>query len=147
MSAAALGSFLVKPNIPCINVPLQYFDVMRNELARLNVPDGKGADFADLGAHFIVCSDEACLMAGARGGVKVLGDVDKAKHEKIINDSRASITIMRCASTAGSTGPTNFVMHGTKLKEGYTDKFLLRHGAAPGSSFAISPSGFMTREA
>ena len=72
MSAAAHGSFLVKPNIPCINVPLQYFDAMRNELARLNVPDGKGADFADLEAHFILCSDEACLMEATqragRGG-------------------------------------------------------------------------------
>ena len=87
---------------------------MRNKLARLNVPDGKGADFADLEAHFILCSDEACLMAGANGAVKVLGDVEKAKHEKILNNSRDSITILRCASTAGSTGPTNFVMQGNK---------------------------------
>ena len=86
-------------------------------------------------------------MAEARGDVNVLGEVEKAKNEKILNDSRASITIMRCASTAGSTGPTNFVMQGTKLKEGYTEKFLLRHGAVPGSSFAMSPSAFMTSEA
>ena len=77
----------------------------------------------------------------------MLGDVEKAKHDKTLDDSRASTTIVRCASTAESTGPTNFVMQGTKLKEGYTEKFLFRHGAAPGSSFAMSPSAFMTCEA
>ena len=120
---------------------------MRNELARLNVPDGKGADFADLETHFILCCDEACLMAGAKGAVKVLGDVEKAKHEKILNYSRDSITILRCASTAGSTGPTNLVMQGNKAKEGNNETFLLRHGAAPGSTIEMSPSAFMTREA
>ena len=64
--------------------------------------------------------------------MKVLGDVEKAKHEKILNDSRDSITILRCPSTAGSTGPTNFVMQGNKAKGGYNEKSLLRHGAAPG---------------
>ena len=86
-------------------------------------------------------------MAGAKGVVKVLGDLEKAKHEKILNDSRDSITILRCASTAGSTGPTNFVMQGNTAKEGYNEKFLLRHGAAPGSTIEMSPSAFMTREA
>ena len=38
-------------------------------------------------------------------------------------------------------------MQGNKAKEGYNEKFLLRHGAAPGSTIEISPSAFTTREA
>ena len=61
--SGAHGSFLVKPNIPNASLAV----LRRKELARLNGPDGKGGVFEDLEAHFILCSDEACLMAGARG--------------------------------------------------------------------------------
>ena len=42
-----------------------------------NLPD-KGVRFDDLIAHFVVCGDEACLMACATTGkVSVLGDIAK----------------------------------------------------------------------
>ena len=59
-------------------------------------------------AEFILGSDEACLMASPTGQVKVFGDKLKDKHEKIVNDSRVSITIVRTAATGGATGPTLF---------------------------------------
>jgi hypothetical protein len=55
-------------NLTFHTLPSQFFDAMRKELARLNGPDGKGGVFEDLEAHFILCSDEACLMAEQGGG-------------------------------------------------------------------------------
>jgi ribosomal protein L12E/L44/L45/RPP1/RPP2 len=97
--------------------------------------------------HFILGTDEACLMACATGGVKVLGDKAKKKHEKVLNDSRTSITIVRCASVSGNTGPTNFLLEGAKPKPGFTSAWLQRHGAAEGSSIVMTPSAFMTDSA
>jgi len=45
--------------------------------------------------HFILGSDEACHLASDGGKVKVFGDKGKHKHEKILADSRVSITILR----------------------------------------------------
>lgn len=97
--------------------------------------------------HFIVGTDETCLLASANGMVKILGDKNKKKHEKILNDSRHSITMVRCASTGGATGPTNFLMSGQRKKAGYDSQFLQTHGAAPGSTIEMTPTAFMTEEA
>jgi hypothetical protein len=66
------------------------------------------------------------------------------KHEKIMNDSRESITIVRSAPLAGVTGPTNFCLAGTKVKAGFNSAWLQRHGAATGSNIVMTPSAFMT---
>ena len=71
----------------------------------------------------------------------------KKKHEKVLSDSRESITILRTAACGGATGPTTFLMNGAKIKTGYTDQFLRKHGAAPGSSVVMTPSAFMTEDA
>jgi hypothetical protein len=97
--------------------------------------------------HFIVTGDEACLMASATGQVKILGEKEKQKHEKILNDSRVSITFVRTAAAGGATGPTNFCLEGTKVKAGYNSAFLQRHGAAPGSTITMTPTAFMTEKA
>ena len=109
-----------------------------------NLPD-KGVRFDDLIAHFVVCGDEACLMACATTGkVSVLGDIAKKKHEKNTNDSRASITMLRIGNTAGSTGPTVFLSKGASVKDGYTSKWLTQNGAQPGSRIIATPNAFMT---
>ena len=59
--------------------------------------------------HFVLGSDEACLVASPTGQVKVFGAKLKDKHEKIVNDSRVFITIVRTAATGGATGPTHFL--------------------------------------
>jgi hypothetical protein len=97
--------------------------------------------------HFVLGSDEACLMASPTGQVKVFGDKLKDKHEKIVNDSRVSITIVRTAATGGATGPTHFLTAGAKVKAGYTPNWLQRHGAAPGSGILATPTAFMTEAA
>ena len=38
-------------------------------------------------------------------------------------------------------------MAGTRTKTGYTDEFLVKNGAAPGSTVCMTPTGFMTEEA
>ena len=97
--------------------------------------------------HFVICTDEACLLATPTGQVKVFGDKLKTKHERILSDSRVSITIVRTAATRGATGPTHFLIEGVKVKAGYTPAWLLRHGAAPGSGIIGTPTAFMTEEA
>ena len=77
----------------------------------------------------------------------IIGDKEKKKHEAKTGDSRVSITMYRTGSTAGVTGPTAFLMSGVKRKHGYTNDFLVRHGAAEGSSIHMTPTGFMTEEA
>ena len=129
---------------------LQGIEAWYSELDRLNSSAAGGgfgqASFSELKAHFIVATDETCLLASAAGGAKVLGDKQK-KHEKILHDSRESITLVRCASLAGATGPTNFLLGGAKVKSWYNKPWLQRNGAAPGSSITMTPSAFMTDKA
>ena len=80
---------------------------MFDELDKRNLPD-KGVDFRNLKPHFIIGGDETGLQACSNGQIKVLGDVHKPKHEKIADDSRCSVTLLRIGSTGGSTGPTIF---------------------------------------
>ena len=108
---------------------------------------GGGVAFEDLQEHFLLGSDEACLMAAPGGLVKVLGDAEKKKHEHINSDSRDSITFLRTAATGGATGPTQFLIKGAKVKAGYTKAWLSRHGAPPGSSIVATQTAFMTEAA
>ena len=62
-------------------------------------------------------------------------------------NSRTSTTIYRIGSAAGTTGPTAFLPPGKELKKGYTDEFLVRHGAPPGSTIAMTLTGYMTEDA
>ena len=98
-------------------------------MRELNAPvpgDGGGVPFDDLMVHFIIGGDEACLMASATGVVNPLSDKSKIKHEIIMNDSRASMSVLRTAATGGATGPTYFLMEGVKTKPGYTSAWLQR---------------------
>ena len=96
--------------------------------------------------HFVVGFDEACLMADADGNIKIIGEFKKKKHEKIVGDCRASSTLARSGSFGGSNGPTGFIMAGQRVKTGYTEAYLERHGAAPGSQILMTESAFMTEE-
>ena len=98
-------------------------------------------------SHFVIGTDESCLMASDGGKIKLFGDKGKGKHEKILADSRVSITILRTAATGGATGPTQFLLEGVKVKTGYTANWLERHGAAPGSRIVMTPTAFMTERA
>ena len=102
--------------------------------------------FARVSEHFFWNGDEECLRAND-GDVHILGDKGKKKHEVIIADARLSITLYRCGNAAGTSGPTIFLPAGERIKTGFTDKFLLEHGAALGSTMFMTPTGFLTKEA
>ena len=108
---------------------------------------GVGPAFRELMSHFVLGTDESCLMASDGGKVKVFADKGKGKYEKILAGSRVSITILRTAATGGATGPTQFLLEGVKVKTGYTANWPERHDAAPGSSIVMTPTASMTEKA
>ena len=79
--------------------------------------------------------------------MKIVGDKVKKKHELTTADSRVSTTIYRVGSPSGATGPTAFLPPGVRRHTGFTDEFLVKNGAAPGSTIVMTPTGYMTEEA
>jgi len=63
-----------------------------------------------------------------------------------MQDCRRSITIVRTGTTAGTTGPTIFLLKGMKIRKGLTDEFLVRHGFAPGSTILMTEKAYMTND-
>ena len=107
-----------------------------------------GKTFGEIMSHFIIGLDEMCIMSDAHGTLRVFGAADKKKHEKLLRDTRNSITIVRTGTCAGTTGPTIFLLKGKgKPKAAFTDEFLLKHGLALGSTIIMTDNAFMTDEA
>lgn len=90
-----------------------------------------GRTFAEVMEHFVAGGDETCFLASS-GDVKIIGDKRKKKHELASANSRVSTTIYRVGFASGHTGPTAFLPPGVRRKTGYTDQFLVNHGAMPG---------------
>ena len=107
-------------------------------------PDGKS--FGEVFEHFVMGGDETCFLASA-GDVRIVGDKKKKKHEITTANSRVSTTVYRTGSPSGATGPTGFLPPGVRRQTGFTDDFLIKHGAAPGSTIIMTPTGYMTEEA
>jgi hypothetical protein len=70
--------------------------------------------FGEVMGHFIVGLDEMCLLSDTHGDLHVFGSADRKKHEKLLQDLRVSITVVRTGTVAGDTGPTIFFLKGTK---------------------------------
>ena len=104
-----------------------------------------GKPFSEVAHYFLVGGDETCLLA-SDGEVRIIGDKQKKKHEKRKEDSRMSITLYRTGSVAGN-GPCAFLMAGQRRRPGFDDDFLMKHGAAAGSTLVMTESGFMTDDA
>ena len=77
----------------------------------------------------------------------MIGSTGRKKHEKKTCDSRCSVKLYHTGSVARDTGPTMFLLAGMHWREGYTNKFLLDNGAAPGSTVIMTQNTFMTIEA
>ena len=119
---------------------------VRTELRKRNTGlDADDKTFADLEDHFFAFLDETSLQASS-GKLRIVGDKEKAKHEKTTGDSRESITMVRTGS-AKSVGPTIFLLAGQRKRGGFTDQFLAGSGAAPYSTIVMTPTAFMTDEA
>jgi len=120
-----------------------------NELQAQNtcVCQKSGKTFGELIQHFIVGGDETSFMACETGAVHVIGSVGNRKTEKRTVDSPQSITMYQTGSVAGDTGPTVFLLKGIHKKSGYTDEFLLEHGAKQGSTIIMTENAFMMTKA
>lgn len=65
--------------------------------------------------HFIIGLDEMCLMSDAHGDLHVIAAADKKKHEKLLQDSRVSITIVRTVPWEGQLVQLSFLSRGRRL--------------------------------
>jgi hypothetical protein len=134
-----------------LNIPQQFrwhtavdneFKFLREKNIGLCQKSGK--TFGEVMAHFIIGLDEMCIMSDAHGTLTVIGSFDKKKHEKLLQDSRVSITIIRTGTAAGTTGPTIFLLKGTKVRAAYTENYLMKYGLAPGSTIVMTENAYMT---
>ena len=69
-----------------------------------------------------------CLMSDHHGNQYVIACAEKKKHEKLLQDSRVSITMVCTGSVGGTTGPTMFLLKGAKQhrRKEFSDKFLVK---------------------
>ena len=56
------------------------------------------------------------------------------------------ITIFRKGDTAGDTGPTVFITKGDRVRSGFTNDFLIKYVANPGSKIMANTNAFMYTE-
>ena len=126
---------------------IKWFDVVaeaRAECRRLSgeEPDADGRTYRQLEHYFTANLDEEGLLANI-GGNLIVGDKEKGKHERTNDDSRVSISAVRCGIAAGVKGPSLYLMTGTNKRAGFTDRHLVEHGAPPGSTVVMTPSAYM----
>ena len=65
--------------------------------------------------YFIFGLYEESSFADHHGNVKIIGSANKKKHEKHLQDSRVSITLVSTGSDAGVTSPTIFALKGQRF--------------------------------
>ena len=51
--------------------------------------------------------------------------------------------MFRTGNAAGGTGPTIFLTKGKRVRSGFTNDFLLKYGAKPGSKIMANANAFM----
>jgi len=83
-------------------------------------------------------------MSDCHGDLRVFAASDKKKQETLLQDCRCSITAMRTGTVANTTGPTMFLLKGTKCRKYFNDDYLLRYGMAPGSKVIMTKNAYMT---
>ena len=82
-------------------------------------------------------------MASKYEVVRIVGAAFRKENESKIQDYRYSITMFRTGNTAGDTGPTVFLAKGNRVRSGFTNNFLLKYGAKPGSKIMANTIAFM----
>ena len=106
----------------------QLINHVDDEHRKLNASDDTGVEFMEVEAAFKVNGDEEGLLACANDGIKVYGCGSRDKHEKNTQDSRDSISLFKCGSAAGWSGPTIFLLKGKKAPVGLDSAYLVKHG-------------------
>ena len=79
--------------------------------------------------------------------IKICGSRDKKKHDNEKGSSRDSVTNIRCGNAANRQAATFILLAGKKRNPDFSDDFLVRNGAAPGSTIIMTESAFLTKVA
>ncbi|KAI2508457.1 hypothetical protein MHU86_5984 [Fragilaria crotonensis] len=87
--------------------------------------------------------DESSLLA-SDGTVRVIGAASKAKTEKIMEDCRASITVLRTGAAGGFSGPWIFLAAGKQITCRALRSIDDKPGVPPNSKVYMTPSAYMT---
>ncbi len=87
-----------------------------------------GKSFGEIMPHFFISLDEMCLMSDCHGDLRVFATSDEKKQEKLLQDCRCSIIVVRTGTVAGTTGPTMFLLKGAKCRKHFRNNYLLRYG-------------------
>lgn len=96
--------------------------------------------------HFVFNLDEESIMASGYEN-RVYGSTAKKKHDNKSGSSRKSITVIRCGSAAGNSGPSFFLLTGKKVRPAYTPSRLEAYGAKPNSKVVMTPNAFLNDDA
>jgi hypothetical protein len=83
-------------------------------------------------------------MSNCHGNLRVFVVANKNKQEKHFQDCCCSITDVRTGTASGITGPTIFLLKGTKHCNNVNNEYLLRYGMAKGSTILMTESAYMT---
>jgi len=102
-----------------------------------------GKSFGEVIDELVWTGDEMGLAA-SDGKLRAVGDKTIEKHEKRTHDSRLSVPFYRTGSVAGVNGPVAIPTPGVTRKPAFTDSFLEKHGAPPGSTIAMTATAYMT---
>ena len=133
--------------------PLQNFFATQNtmqlawdEQRRLNSTSAQNiVKFESNIDYFTLNLDKTCFLA-SDGIVRVIGSINKKKHEKNIGDCRDSITVVRVGSAAGIDGPRIYLAKGKTLEYNQFKDFCRCNDAPPGSMVSMTPNAYMTDE-
>ena len=95
---------------------------------------------------FTLNLDESCVMA-SEGIVRVIGNKEKKKQEKNIQDNRDSITTVRVGSAGNIDGPRIYLAKGKECDLESFNNFCDHYDSPPGSCVEMTPNAYMTNEA
>ena len=95
---------------------------------------------------FTLNLDESCVMA-SEGIVRVLGNKEKKKQERTIQDNRESITTVQAGSTGNIDGPRIYLAKCKECDLESFNNFCDHYDSPPGSCAEMTPNAYMTNEA
>ena len=138
---------LCHPNSSAVHWHTRY-EAAVGKLRQLNtgVCRVTGKAFGELIQHFILGGDETCMQGNA-GSLRIVGSVERKKHDVNYNDGRTSITMYRTGAVSGEQGPTTFLLKGLRKPHGFTVNFLEKNGVVVGSTIVMTENAYMTEVA
>ena len=126
---------------------LRWHTTIEWAMEELNQPT---VEYDKVAHYFFGNTDETCFMANANGGIKVVVSASKKKTEKIVDDSRASITSLRLGMAAGTQGPFIFLAKSKTIDRksfrGDLSENSLYRDAPKHSRVIMTPSAYMNDE-